>query len=410
MPALSALPKTEAPATSRRMSRPEAGLATIPTQVSDTRAQYDAGGCAGVASRLDSAARRERCEIRSSRSTPRPTSGLMPACCAGAWECGARRRRRRAPGAPGHRAVLAADGRRPASTPIVCSPQRRFAADELDDRARGTRLATCIAVLRRVAAANFAEDAEHMMVVVDDAGRILWLEGHPQRPPPGRRDRVRARGCSGRRTARGRTRSAPRSPSTTPCRSSRPSTSSPSSTRGGARPRRSTTRSTGELLGVVDLSGPIRTAHPHSLALVMAAARWPRTCCASAPPADDALRQAYLEPRRPAAARARSSRRDGASCSLSPRAGSGRGRAPRRRRRARRPRRRARGAGRAARRRRPGAARGARRHRAAPRPHGCGCACSDAGRLRPGSAPSRHRARPAPRRDPRSARPPPRRA
>ena len=34
MPALSALPTTDAPATSLRMSRPEAGFATIPTQVS----------------------------------------------------------------------------------------------------------------------------------------------------------------------------------------------------------------------------------------------------------------------------------------------------------------------------------------------------------------------------------------
>ena len=50
IPALSAFPNTDAPATSRRMSRPEAGLATIPTHASaDTRKGYAAGGCAKVA-------------------------------------------------------------------------------------------------------------------------------------------------------------------------------------------------------------------------------------------------------------------------------------------------------------------------------------------------------------------------
>src|SRR3954467_3526745 len=43
MPALSALPNTDAPATSRRMSRPDAGLATTPTQTPEgTPGAYDA--------------------------------------------------------------------------------------------------------------------------------------------------------------------------------------------------------------------------------------------------------------------------------------------------------------------------------------------------------------------------------
>src|SRR4029079_16315007 len=45
MPALSALPNTDAPATSRRMSRPDAGLATSPTLTpADTGAAYDRWG------------------------------------------------------------------------------------------------------------------------------------------------------------------------------------------------------------------------------------------------------------------------------------------------------------------------------------------------------------------------------
>ena len=51
---------------------------------------------------------------------------------------------------------------------------------------------------------------------------------------------------------------------------------------------------TGEILGVVNLSGPIRTANPHSLALVMAAAEMAETVLLSGSDREDErLRQAY---------------------------------------------------------------------------------------------------------------------
>ena len=58
-----------------------------------------------------------------------------------------------------------------------------------------------------------------------------------------------------------------------PCRSSRPSTTTATCTRGRARARRSTTPRRARVLGVIDLSSGIRASHPHSLALVTAAAQ-----------------------------------------------------------------------------------------------------------------------------------------
>ena len=53
---------------------------------------------------------------------------------------------------------------------------------------------------------------------------------------------------------------------------------------------------TGELLGVVDLTGPLRTVHPHSLALVSAAAREAETILRDDQHRlDERLRELYLE-------------------------------------------------------------------------------------------------------------------
>ena len=115
--------------------------------------------------------------------------------------------------------------------------------DGLEAARAASPLGPAIDTLRRCLC-GFAQDAGHVMVVVDAAGRILWTEGD-------RRVRLRADGipfaidhavqffsadhdawwCS--------------APVHDPL--------------------------TGELLGVVDLSGPMRTASPHNLALVTAA-------------------------------------------------------------------------------------------------------------------------------------------
>jgi GAF domain-containing protein len=177
--------------------------------------------------------------------------------------------------------------------PDHLQPQRAFAVDELDDRRSVTRLAMCIEVLRR-SLGNFALDGEHVMVVVDDTGRILWLEGHPQ---------VRHQAdaisfeegmlwteVSAGTNAIGTALAIDHAvqifsaehflPEQHPWWCSAAPIHDPVN---------------GEVLGVVDLSGPTRTAHPHSLALVMAAAsmaedvlRLERSL------ADNVLRQAYL--------------------------------------------------------------------------------------------------------------------
>jgi GAF domain len=180
------------------------------------------------------------------------------------------------------------------SDPERLRPQRAFAADELDDRRSVSKLATCIAVLRR-ALGSFALDGEHVMVVVDDTGRILWLEGHP-------RVRHQADAITFEEGMLWTEHSAGTNAIGTALAIDH---GVQIFTAEHFLPEQHTwwcsaapihDPVSGEVLGVVDLSGPMRTAHPHSLALVMAAAsmaedvlRLERSL------ADNALRQAYLE-------------------------------------------------------------------------------------------------------------------
>jgi hypothetical protein len=149
-------------------------------------------------------------------------------------------------------------------------PRRAFARDELEDRRDASPLRGCIEVLRHCLG-GFALDAEHVMVVVDATGRILWLEGHP---------RVRDRAeritfeegmlwteASAGTNAIG---TAVAIDHAVQIFSAEHFLSEQHAWWCSAAPIHDP--GTGAVLGVVDLSGPMRTAHPHSLALVMAAA------------------------------------------------------------------------------------------------------------------------------------------
>jgi hypothetical protein len=106
-----------------------------------------------------------------------------------------------------------------------------ISTEELERRRRESGLADVLPVLR-AGLVTVADEAAHIMVVVDAAGRVLWRDG-----------------CSAvRRRADGLgfvEPSAPRWSSSARSRSTRPSTSSAPTTPGPARRRRSVTRGTG---------------------------------------------------------------------------------------------------------------------------------------------------------------------
>jgi hypothetical protein len=149
-------------------------------------------------------------------------------------------------------------------------PQRAFAPDELGDRRDASPLRECIDVLRRCLG-GFAMDAEHVMVVVDATGRILWIEGHP-------RVRMRADRITFEEGMLWTEASAGTNAIGTALAidhavqifSAEHFLSEQHAWWCSAAPIHDP--ATGEVLGVVDLSGPMRTAHPVSLALVAAAA------------------------------------------------------------------------------------------------------------------------------------------
>jgi GAF domain len=173
-------------------------------------------------------------------------------------------------------------------------PRRAFEAAALEDMRAASPLSQVIDVLRSCLG-RFADDAEHVMVVVDATGRILWIEGD-------HRVRDRAEAITFREGMEWTERSAGTNAIGTaleiehavqifsaehflaeqhPWWCSAAPIHDPAS---------------GELVGIVDLSGPMRTAHPHSLALVMAAAGMAEEALALRRAAEDErLRRAYLE-------------------------------------------------------------------------------------------------------------------
>jgi hypothetical protein len=119
---------------------------------------------------------------------------------------------------------------------------------------------------------GIAQEAEHVMVVCDAAGRILWLEGHPRvletargiEFQPGMLWTEYSAGTNAIGTALAIDHPVQIFSAEHFLPEQHPWWCS-------AAPLRD--RATGELLGVVDVSGPQRTAHPYSLTLVTAAAR-----------------------------------------------------------------------------------------------------------------------------------------
>jgi hypothetical protein len=149
-------------------------------------------------------------------------------------------------------------------------PQRAFAADELVDRRDASPLRACIDVLRRCLG-GFAMDAEHVMVVVDATGRILWIEGHPR--VRHRADRITfVEGMLWTEASAGTNAigTALAIDHAVQIFSAEHFLSEQHAWWCSAAPIHDPL--SGEVLGVVDLSGPMRTAHPVSLALVAAAA------------------------------------------------------------------------------------------------------------------------------------------
>ena len=130
------------------------------------------------------------------------------------------------------------------------------------------------APLIRDCLAAIADDSGHLVVVSDADGTLLWIDGNARVRLDAAASMNFAEGSSGARAAPARMRSGRRWPPTTPCRSSPASTSTRSCsdwTCSAAPGPRS--RCDGRLLGVIDLTGLAKTAHPHSLAVAVTTAR-----------------------------------------------------------------------------------------------------------------------------------------
>lgn len=179
------------------------------------------------------------------------------------------------------------------SDPGRLRPRRAVEADELGELRSASPLSIVLPVLRNSLGA-FAHDAEHVVVICDATGTILWLEGHTNvltlaggiTFTEGMSWTEESAGTNAIGTALAIDHAVQ-------VFSAEHYLAEQHAWWCSAAPIHDP--ATGSLLGVVDLSGPMATAHPHSLALVMAAAaraedmlRMQRTA------ADDRLRDAYL--------------------------------------------------------------------------------------------------------------------
>jgi hypothetical protein len=195
----------------------------------------------------------------------------------------------------GVRPVIAESWRRLAGAgldPDVLRPRSALAPDELQRARELSPLADVMPALR-ACLQRFAEDAQHMMVVVDAHGRVLWLEGT---------DRVRHSAShiafgegmlwteeSAGTNAIGTALAIDHAVQIFSAEHFLPEQHSWWCS---AAPIHEPL--TGEVLGVVNLSGPVSSAHPHSLALVMAAAQMAETVLRGVRDGEDErLRQSF---------------------------------------------------------------------------------------------------------------------
>ena len=177
--------------------------------------------------------------------------------------------------------------------PDRLEPRRAIDHAELDYVRASSPLSHVIDVLRRCLV-RFADDSEHVMVVVDNLGRVLWMEGHNS--VHHRADKIMFRegmywtedsaGTNAIGTALAIDHAVQIFSAEHFLREQHPWWCS-------AAPIHNPL--TGQTIGIVDLSGALRTAHPDSLALVVAAAGIAEEALALRQAAqDDRLRQAFL--------------------------------------------------------------------------------------------------------------------
>ncbi len=174
------------------------------------------------------------------------------------------------------RSVIAASWRRSRRAgvepdgPAGCAPYA-LDADALVERREESGLGPAVPVLRELLGAH-ARDAHHLLIVTDPAGHLLWVEG--DRSTLGLAERVElAPGALWSESAAGTN-----AMGTSLAVDHAVQVFSAEHVRAAvhgwtcvAAPLHDS--HTGELMGCVDLTGPANTAHPHSLALVTAAAR-----------------------------------------------------------------------------------------------------------------------------------------
>ena len=174
-------------------------------------------------------------------------------------------------------------------------PRPALDPDALARARESSAISGVLPVLRRSRLA-LAQDAEHVMVICDADGRILWLEGHP-RVKEEAEERITFReGMLWTEDSAGTNAigTALAIDHAVQVFSAEHFLAEQHAWWCSAAPLHDP--STGALLGVVDISGPMRTVHPHSLGFVSAAAGMAEDALRLRRAADDErLRGAYLE-------------------------------------------------------------------------------------------------------------------
>jgi hypothetical protein len=155
--------------------------------------------------------------------------------------------------------------------PARLRPRPALDADGLATARSSSPLLHALPALRRHLG-GIAEDAEHIMVICDAVGRILWLEGHP-RVVEGAQSITFRPGMLWTEDSAGTNAIGTALAIQHPVQIFSAEHFLPEQHPWWCSAAPLHDPLTGELLGVVDVSGPDRTAHPYSLTLVTAAAR-----------------------------------------------------------------------------------------------------------------------------------------
>jgi hypothetical protein len=193
--------------------------------------------------------------------------------------------------------VIEQSWRRLAATgvdPRALQPRVALDRDGIAEARAASPLAETLPMLHRALCA-IAHDAEHLMVVCDAGGRILWMEGDPRvdrtADGMGMREGMLWTESSAGTNAIGIALAIERAVQVF---AAEHLAAAQHAWWCSAAPIHDP--ATGELLGAVNLSGPARTAHPHSLGLVRAAAAMAQDVLRSRSAAEDGrLVQAYLD-------------------------------------------------------------------------------------------------------------------